>query len=116
VVEDDTVVRELVRGILARRGYTVLAAKHGEETLALADGHDDPIHLLITDVVLPGLSGREIAERLQGSRPGVRVLYMPGYTDDAIIRRGVVELQHALLQKPFAAEELERKVAKTLEG
>jgi YesN/AraC family two-component response regulator len=94
----------------------VLAAKRGEEAFALADRHDGPVHLLITDVVLPGLNGREIAERLQESRPGVRVLYMSGYTDDTIIRRGVVEHQHGLLQKPFTAEELERKVAKTLDG
>jgi CheY-like chemotaxis protein len=114
VVEDDPIVRDLVRGILARRGYTVLAAKQGEEAIALAERHTEPLHLLITDVVLPGLNGREIAERLQSSRPDLRVLFMSGYTDDTIIRRGVIEHQHRLLQKPFTAEELEQKVAKML--
>jgi PAS domain S-box-containing protein len=114
VVEDDPIVRDLVRGILARRGYTVLAAKQGEEAIALAERYAEPLHLLITDVVLPGLNGREIAERLQSSRPDLRVLFMSGYTDDTIIRRGVIEHQHRLLQKPFTAEELEQKVAKML--
>jgi two-component system cell cycle sensor histidine kinase/response regulator CckA len=115
LVEDAPAVRAAVRQVLERQGYTVLEAPHGNAALALATAHDGPIHLLLTDVVMPGLSGRQVADQLKQLRPDTRVLYASGYTDDAVVRHGVLEAGIAYLQKPFTTGSLARKVRETLD-
>src|SRR4029078_5186247 len=88
LVEDDDRVRGLVGSVLRKRGYTVLEASRGDQALALASGHTAPIHLLLSDVVMPGMSGRVVAARVTELRPEVRVLLMSGYSDDAGLRSG----------------------------
>jgi PAS domain S-box-containing protein len=115
LVEDAAAVRAAVRQVLERQGYTVLEAPHGNAALALATAHDGPIHLLLTDVVMPGLSGRQVADQLKQLRPDTRVLYASGYTDDAVVRHGVLEAGIAYLQKPFTTGGLARKVREVLD-
>jgi len=115
LVEDDAMMRPLVEGILQRRGYRVLTAEHAEAALALADQHVGPIHLLLTDVVMPGASGRELATRLAKTRPETGVLYMSGYTDDAIVRHGLLERGLNYLQKPFTPGILAQKLRQVLD-
>jgi CheY-like chemotaxis protein len=115
LVEDEESVRELALEILQMHGYTVLVARHGAEALELTDRHLGPIHLLVADVVMPHMSGRELAERLEIRRPGTKVLYVSGYTDDAILRHGVREAGVALLQKPFTPDALARAVREVLD-
>jgi two-component system, cell cycle sensor histidine kinase and response regulator CckA len=93
----------------------VLEAGTGRAALELAAGHSGPIDLLLTDVIMPGMSGRELAAALRTSRPGASALYMSGYTDDAIIHHGVLEPGLAFLQKPFPLEALARKVREVLD-
>jgi CheY-like chemotaxis protein len=114
VVEDEPALRELIGEILVDAGYTVLAAGDGEQGLALARSHPQAVHMLLTDVVLPRMSGREVAARLRLERPGVAVLYMSGYTDDAIVHHGVLEPGAAFLQKPVGPDALLRKVREVL--
>lgn len=114
VVEDDDQVREIGCAILRRHGYEVLAARDGREARELADGYDGPIHLLLTDVVMPGMSGRELAEGLSAKHPETKVLYASGYAEDAIVHRGVVESGIAFLQKPLTPERLLRKIREML--
>ncbi len=114
LAEDDELVRLLVREILRVNGYTVLEARDGREALALAEGHRGTIDLLLTDVVMPKMGGRELAERIHALRPDTRILYMSGYTDDAIVRHGVLEEEIPFLQKPFTAVRLSRKVREVL--
>ena len=101
LVEDDESVRRLSRRVLERGGYTVIEANEGAHALRLAEAHEGPIHLVITDVVMPGMSGREVAERIASVRPGAEVLFTSGYTDDAIVHHGVLDDGMAFLQKPF---------------
>ena len=115
LVEDDAAVRALAKRALERRGYDVLEAGGGGAALAVSAGAG-AIHLLVTDVVMPGMGGRELAGRLRGLRPGLRVLYMSGYTDDALVRHGVLAGEAAFLQKPFTPESLARKVREVLDG
>src|SRR6266498_3120647 len=91
VVDDEAAVRSAVREILQPTGYLVLEAGSGEEALRICAGQEGPIHLLLTDVMMPGMSGPEVAQRLARMRPGMRVLYMSGYSDDTMIRHGEVE-------------------------
>jgi signal transduction histidine kinase len=114
LVEDEDVVRDLARRILHDHGYDVLEARQGEEALALAELHGGPIHLLLTDVVMPKMSGRQLAEHLGPRWPDMKVLYMSGYTDDAILRYGVREEEVSFLQKPFSSEGLVAKVRQVL--
>ena len=114
-VEDDPTLRKLISGILGREGHEVLAAANGAEAIALSEQHGGRVDLLITDVVMPGMNGREVVERLRASRPDTAVLYMSGYTDDAVILRGVSDLRNTLLQKPFTSAELVRKVDEALD-
>ena len=116
LVEDDEAVRTLARKMLASHGYTVLAAPSGADALELAASHAGPIHLLVTDVVLPGMSGRELAARFQSVRPGLKVLYTSGYTDEAVVHHGVLDPGIAFLQKPFTSGALARKVRETLDS
>ena len=115
LVEDEARVRELVREILEMSGYRVLEARHGAEALEISQHHDGPIHLMVTDVVMPQMSGRELAQRLAPLRPEMRVLYMSGYTDDAIVRHGVLEAGTAFLSKPFTPDALAAKVREVLD-
>ena len=114
LAEDDEGVRELAGGALERSGYSVLMACGGEEALLLSGRHAGAIHLLVTDVVMPGLGGRELAERLVPLRPDMKVLYMSGYTDDAVVRYGVLVEEAAYLQKPFTPDALLQRVRQML--
>jgi PAS domain S-box-containing protein len=114
LVEDQAEVRGLIQKTLARIGYRVLVAGDGAEALELARSHDGPVHVLLTDVVLPGTSGRVVARGILAERADVRVLYMSGYTDDGIVRHGVLEPGLAFIQKPFSAEALLRKIREVL--
>jgi two-component system cell cycle sensor histidine kinase/response regulator CckA len=116
VVEDAAAVRAVTRQVLERQGYTILEAPNGEAALERAATHHGPIHLLLTDVVMPVLSGRQLAERLAQLRPETRVLYTSGYTDDSIVRHGILESGIAYLQKPFTPDSLARKVRAVLDG
>ncbi len=115
LAEDEDGVRALTRHILRNAGYTVLEAGDGVEAVAVAAGHAGPIHLLVTDVVMPGLGGREAAERIVAARPGTRVLYLSGYTDDAVVRHGVLRSDMAFLRKPYTPTELVYKVRDVLD-
>jgi signal transduction histidine kinase/ActR/RegA family two-component response regulator len=115
LVEDEEGVRELARDILRASGYTVLEARNGPEALLLCERHQGPLEMLLTDVVMPRMSGRELAERLAPLRPDLSVLYMSGYTDDAVIRHGVLGAGTAFLQKPFTPAALVLRVRETLD-
>jgi two-component system cell cycle sensor histidine kinase/response regulator CckA len=114
-VEDEDGVRALVKQVLSRQGYTVIETRHGQEALDECERHGGPIPLLLTDVVLPQMSGRELAERPKALHPDMKVLYMSGYTDDAILRHGVIGQETAFLQKPFTTSVLTRKVREVLD-
>jgi two-component system, cell cycle sensor histidine kinase and response regulator CckA len=116
LVEDEEGVRSLSRRILERRGYTVLAARDAAEARRLFAGNGSRVDLLLTDVVMPHESGRELAEALLPLQPDLRVVFMSGYTDDALIRHGVLEDRFRLLEKPFAPEGLVRVVREALEA
>jgi two-component system cell cycle sensor histidine kinase/response regulator CckA len=116
LAEDDEILRPLTKGLLAKLGYTVLDAESAEQALAVAGARQGPIHLLVADVVMPGASGRELARRLAQSRPETRVLYVSGYTDDAIVHHGMLEPGLKFLQKPFTPATLARKVREVLDA
>jgi two-component system cell cycle sensor histidine kinase/response regulator CckA len=116
VVEDEEVIRHLVQKVLKANGYTVLVAASGRDAERVAGEHDGPIHLLVTDVVLPGMNGREVAQRLTAARAAIRVLYLSGYTDEVIVHHGVLEPGVAFLQKPFTPAVLGRKVREVLDS
>jgi len=116
LVEDDEAVRDLAREILTAYGYTVVAARHPGEALLIGERRPGVIDLLLTDVVMPEMNGRELAERLTALRPGMKVVYMTGYTDDAIVQHGVQKAGVTLLQKPFTPAALARAVRDVLDG
>ncbi|TLY54232.1 MAG: response regulator [Gemmatimonadetes bacterium] len=116
LVEDAAPVRALARRSLEACGYRVLDASDGPSALELSARHAAGIDLLVTDVVMPGMSGRELAERLAPQRPEMKVLYTSGYTDDAMVRQGVLNAGVAFLQKPFVPDMLARKVREVLDG
>ena len=116
LVEDDVAVRDLVNRILTQHGYTVLVAPGGSEAMYLARQHRGEVRLLLTDVVMPGLSGSDLAGRLAEVQPALKVLYMSGYTNDTIIHHGVLEPGIAFLQKPFSPADLLRKVRSALDS
>ncbi|MBI2213127.1 MAG: PAS domain S-box protein [Acidobacteria bacterium] len=110
VVEDDDAVREIVVEGLRGFGYHVLEARDGNEAIAIAETHETRIDLLMTDAVMPGLPGRVVAERVAALRPGVRILFVSGYTEDAVVRHGLLDEKVAFLQKPFMPASLARKI------
>jgi PAS domain S-box-containing protein len=116
LVEDDDAVRDLGRRILAGHGYRVMVAPDGAAALRLAAAHDGPVHLLLTDIVMPGMNGRELAEQLGATRPGMALLCMSGYTDDTIVQHGVLTSDIQLLQKPFTPEALLARVREVLDA
>jgi two-component system cell cycle sensor histidine kinase/response regulator CckA len=115
LVEDEKGVRAMIRHFLKEEGYTVLEAGNSQEAFLHADQHKDAIHLLVTDVVMPGMNGRELAERMKSSRPDMKVLFVSGYTGDAIARHGVLGKGVNFLEKPFTAEGLTSKVREVLD-
>ena len=115
LIEDEDSIRSLVRGILQAHGYTVLEAGRPSEALEICKHFEPPIHLLFTDVVMPQMSGREVAENITASRPNTKVLYMSGYTDQAIAHHGVLDPGVPFLQKPFTPEALVQKVREVLD-
>ena len=115
VVEDEEAVRGLTSRILEKQGYRVLSAQHGREAMDIATREVGTIDLVLTDIVMPGMNGRGLVERLAGIRPRMKSLYMSGYTDDDIIRRGFIEPSKSFLQKPFTSEALLQTVRKVLD-
>jgi signal transduction histidine kinase len=116
LVEDEDSVRDLAQRILESRGYKVLAAQHGGDAIQMASAAGQQIDLVVTDVVMPGMNGRQLVEALRAHTPGVRVLYMSGYTDDDFVRRGLLASNVAFLQKPFTGKSLGRRVRSVLDA
>jgi two-component system cell cycle sensor histidine kinase/response regulator CckA len=115
LVEDEEEVRKLAVHVLERQGYKVLATRNGDEALRICEQHREPIHLMLTDVVMPGMNGHEVAKRLESFHPETKVLYMSGYTDDAIVLHGVLVKGVHFIQKPFTVDALTKKVREVLE-
>ena len=116
MVEDEDAVRAIARATLARWGYRVLLAPDGAAALTLARRHHEPIDLLLTDVVMPGLHGRALAEALQRDRPSLRVLFMSGYTEDEVLHRGISTEALAFIAKPFTPDALAARVRAVLDA
>jgi PAS domain S-box-containing protein len=116
VVEDAALLRAMMVRALGQRGYIVLDAANGKDALHLAQNVAGKIHLLLTDIVMPGMSGKAVASELESARPGIKVLYVSGYTNSAIVQHGVLESNFAFLPKPFTNEELARKVREVLDS
>jgi len=114
LVEDQLEVLRVMRRGLEALGYTVLAAKGGPEALALAARHEGTIDLLVTDVVMPGMNGRDVALGLAATRPHTKVLYVSGYPDQSIVHQGLLAPGLAFLQKPFAPDALARKIREVM--
>ncbi len=116
LVEDAPPVRDLARDLLRAQGYTVLEARHGREALSISEQYAGPIHLMLTDVVMPEMNGRELADRLAPIRPTMPIIYMSGYTNNVVVHHGVLEGGAIFLQKPFTPDALVRKVRQVLDG
>lgn len=116
LVEDEEMVRDMTREILQESGYQVLEARHGQEALLVAEQYQGAIHLMLSDVVMPGISGRELAELLMPLRREMKVLYMSGYTDDAIVHHGVLDEGTAFIEKPFTPNALSQKIREVLDA
>ncbi len=115
IVEDDGLLRNFTQKALQSYGYRILWAENGEHALKVGKEHDGRIDLMITDVVMPKMGGREAAERLQPLYPQMKVIYMSGYTDNAIVHHGVLELGLNFLEKPFSPQDLALKVREALD-
>jgi signal transduction histidine kinase/CheY-like chemotaxis protein len=116
VVEDEPMVLDLTCSFLQGRGYTILPAPHPAEALRICERHDGPIHLVLTDIVMPGMNGRELYQRLAQLRPRLGALYMSGYTESGIVREGTLEPGTHFIQKPFTLEVLARKLRQALDA
>ncbi|MBM3802141.1 MAG: PAS domain S-box protein [Acidimicrobiia bacterium] len=116
LVEDESIVRNLVHQVLERSGYKVLEAQHGAEALRIALQHEGPIDLLLTDLVMPLMGGKDLAKRLHGMQKAIKVLYMSGYTDDSAIHQGALEPGTDFIQKPFTPDALSRKVRSVIDS
>ena len=114
LAEDEGSLRELIGELLEANGYQVLAAEDPRKAIETAERHGGVIHLLLTDVLMPGMNGRELAQRVRELRPDIRVLYMSGHTEDSIAQSGLVERGALLISKPFTQESLARKVREAL--
>jgi CheY-like chemotaxis protein len=115
VVEDEPGIRRLMERTLAPLGYTLISAGDALEAVTKLAQHTGTIDLLVTDVVMPGMGGRELADQVRGTHPGTRVLFLSGYTEDAVIRHGVHPPTHAFLEKPFTPGQLAQKVREVLD-
>lgn len=115
LTDDEALVREVTREILEHRGYTVIDARNGEEAIALSR-REGPIHLMLTDLNMPVMNGRELAARMAAHRPGMRVLYTSGYTADIIRKKGLLEPGMDFIEKPFSAETLACKIREVLDA
>ncbi len=115
LVEDEDMVRAIAHKVLQTHGYNLLEARDGIQAMRLCQEYAGIIHLMVTDVVMPGMSGRAVADHLSSGRPGMKVLYLSGYTDNAIAHHGVLDTGTAFLQKPFTPAELARKVREVLD-
>jgi CheY-like chemotaxis protein len=115
LVEDEEAVRTTTKLALELLGYTVLEAESGTKAIRLCESHADPIHLLISDVIMPEMGGRLVAERVTAISPQIKVLFFSGYTDDAVVRHGISKSEVAFLQKPFRLEGLALKVREVLD-
>jgi PAS domain S-box-containing protein len=115
LVEDEEMLRKLARQTLKGYGYEIVEAANGNEAIALSAQHEGAIHLLLTDVIMPGMNGRELATRMLQTRPSLRVLFMSGYTDDAIVHQGVLDESANFIQKPFAPDGLAGRVREVLD-
>jgi CheY-like chemotaxis protein len=116
IVEDEAAVRLLAQRILKGAGYTVLTAADAAAALTLLTSGGAEVDILVTDVVLPGMSGRDLADRVARVRPSVKILFTSGYTDDAILRHGVLDREVAFLGKPYTVDQLTRKVREVLDA
>lgn len=116
VVDDDPSVLQVASKVLRRGGYDVVEASGGEEALRLAEEREGRIHLLLTDVVMPGMSGRELGEQLSARYPAIRLLFMSAYTEDEVILQGVRVAEVSFIPKPFTVEGLRSKVREILDG
>jgi DNA-binding NtrC family response regulator len=116
LVEDEEAVRKLTRQMLKRMGYSVIEAANGEEGVRMLGQDPQRFDLLITDVVMPGMNGRELAEYCARLSPRLRVLYMSGYADHAVIEHGMIESDTVFIQKPFTPEDLHRKLCEVMDG
>jgi PAS domain S-box-containing protein len=116
ITEDDASLRALSARVLAERGYSVLQASNGKEALEISANYAGEIHLVITDVIMPGMGGKELASQIAAARPGIKVLFVSGYTDNAIVHHGVLDPGVSFLQKPFTIENLTRKVRAVLDS
>jgi two-component system cell cycle sensor histidine kinase/response regulator CckA len=116
LVEDEDSVRQLVKETLEAKGYRVMEADNGKAGIEVAQAYEGKIHMVITDVVMPGMSGRELAKQITMARPGTRVLYLSGYTEDSVVQQDVIELGASFLQKPFTLQTLAKKVREILKG
>jgi two-component system, cell cycle sensor histidine kinase and response regulator CckA len=116
IVENEAAIRNLLQMALRKNGYTVLAAESGREALDLVSTHSGPIHLLITDVMMPDIDGPELVRRLSAIRPETRTLFMSGYMDDALGEQGVLPSSVNFIQKPFSPSTIAQKVRDILDG
>lgn len=116
LVEDEDGVRRLLKHVLSRQGYTVLEAPDGPEALACLAAHDGPLDLLLTDIVMPGMDGAELAARVLQTRPGVKVMYMSGYTDDVLMRTGALQAGTSFIRKPLKPETLIARIREVLDA
>jgi len=116
VVEDNVMVLDSAMRVLQQYGYSILTAQNGEEALTVSKKHNGPIHMLITDVVMPLMGGPELKKHLTTLWPNLKVLYMSGYTDDAIVQHGLLERGINFLQKPFNPKRLIRRVREVLDS
>jgi two-component system, cell cycle sensor histidine kinase and response regulator CckA len=116
LTEDEESVRRLTRTFLENWGYKVLEARHGTEGIALCKNHQGPIHLMLTDILMPGMGGRELAEEVVRLRPKIKVLFMSGYTDDALVLEDIKAQGTPFLQKPFTLQELGLRIRDLLDS
>jgi CheY-like chemotaxis protein len=116
LVEDEEAVRDLASRILSAKGYSVVAARNTKEAEQFSEKHAGDIHLVLTDIIMPGTSGRELARRISARRPRTRILFMSGYTDNVLAEGGVLEAGLSFLQKPFTPGALLQKVREVLDS